>query len=167
MVLSLSLFVVFRVFIFMTDSELLDLNEFFMLRPTVESGMQGEINTQWKFSTSGGAFTSAFNTTPPHQMWHLLPILQIKEWSLKMTSNFPKSWILDESWPYFSDTSFLLILRQSPLSSDFGVPTTTQGFMRGWDGERMSWWLAGYRVRDRHCMLGKGTMSATWDSRSA
>lgn len=115
MVLSLSLFVVFRVFIFMIDSELLDLNEFFLLRPTVEPRMQGEINTQYEFSTSGGAFTSAFNKTPPHQTLHLLPILQIKEWSLKMTSSFPRSWILAESWRYLSDTSFLLILRQSPL----------------------------------------------------
>lgn len=40
MVLTLSLFVVLRMLIFIvTDSELLDLNKFFMLRPTVEPRM--------------------------------------------------------------------------------------------------------------------------------
>lgn len=152
MVLSLSLFVVFCMFIFIvTDSEILDLNEFFMLRPTVEPRMQGEINTEYKLSKSGRAFTSASSIACPNQMWHLLPILQIKEWSSKMMSSFPRSWILAESWPYFSDTSFLLWSWDShQCRSVFGVPTTTQGSMRGWDGESMSRWLAGCRVRDRN-----------------
>lgn len=152
MVLSLSLFVVLRMFIFIvTDSELLDLNEFFMLRPTVEPRIQGEINTQCKLSKSGGAFTSASSIACPNQMWHLVPILQIKEWSSEMVSSFPRSWILAESWPYFSDTLFLLWSWDSHhCCSDLGVPTTTPGSVRGWDGEKMSWWLAGFRVRDRH-----------------